>query len=57
MQLAVKTCYNEAFLAVFVVNTTLLLTKKFPYNQKDAINTTALNTKYIVHHITVCVFY
>lgn len=42
------------YLGAFVVFTTLLLTNYFPYNHKFAINATARNPYYNVHHITAC---
>lgn len=40
----------------FVVIKSLFLTKFFPQNHKDAINTTTTNTKYKVHRTTVPAF-
>lgn len=41
---------------VFVVHTTFLFTKCWPFNHQDATITTAMNLRYNVHHITVCAF-
>lgn len=35
---------------------TLLLTKYWPYNPEDAINTTAINPKWNVNHSSVCAY-
>lgn len=43
-------------LGVFVVITALILKTFLLCNQKHAIETTSLNTKYKEHHITVCAF-
>lgn len=49
-----KNAIMRLYLSGFVVITTLLLTKYFPYNHKDATNATVMNPKYNAIHISVC---